>query len=183
MAEVGTEANQGSPEQELLRAATAGDRAAFEKLIAPLLGPGFGLARAMMGDPAEAEDVVQEAALKAWRKLHQVKPGLPVRPWFLGIVANQCRSTRRTRWWRMSRASGELELTEEARSGPGPEVIDLRRALGTLDQRARLLVVLRYYLDLPMEEVAAAAGIPVGTAKSGLSRALAKLRPGLDVGE
>ena len=53
----------------------------------------------MLHDPHTAEDVVQEASLKAWRKLDQVRPGRRLKPWFLAIVANECREVRRGRWW------------------------------------------------------------------------------------
>src|SRR5258707_13356146 len=75
----------------------------FEGLIGPLVEPGLRLAHSMLGDRWEAEDATQEAVTKAWRKLGQLRPGMPVRPWFLTIVANQCRNVRRNQWFRTLR--------------------------------------------------------------------------------
>lgn len=83
----------------LVQEAKSGDTTAFEILLDPLLESGYRLACGMLHDHYAAEDAVQEAALKAWRKLRQLRDGTEMRPWFLGIVANECRSTRRSRWW------------------------------------------------------------------------------------
>src|SRR5713226_3966990 len=82
----------------VIAAAKDGDDVAFETLIRPLLEPGYRLAGGMLQDHQAAQDAVQEAALKAWRKLRQLRTGSQMRPWFLAIVANECRSVRRSRW-------------------------------------------------------------------------------------
>src|SRR5258707_13914696 len=82
----------------LLEAAKLGDDNAFEVLLVPLLEPGYRLAGGMLQDHQAAQDAVQEAAFKAWRKLRQLRDGLEMRPWFLGIVANECRTVRRSKW-------------------------------------------------------------------------------------
>src|ERR1700687_3151381 len=81
------------------RAARGGAEIAFTALLEPILEPGYRLACAMLHDPQAAEDAVQEAAFKAWRKLGRLRQGADMRPWFLGIVANECRTTRRSGWW------------------------------------------------------------------------------------
>src|SRR6202165_6205820 len=83
----------------LIQAAKHGDEEAFEVLLKPLLEPGYRLAGGMLQDHQAAQDAVQEAAVRAWRKLRQLRDGSDMRPWFLGIVANECRSVRRSRWW------------------------------------------------------------------------------------
>src|SRR5690242_20982462 len=84
----------------VMASAAAGDAASFSRLIEPLLDPAFRLAAVMLGDRAAAEDAVQEASIKAWRKLRQLRGDeRSLRPWFLSIVANECRMTRRRRWW------------------------------------------------------------------------------------
>ena len=85
-------------EPELISRAAAGDKHAFEDLLRPVIGPAARLAYGMLQDRAEAEDVVQESAIKAWRKLGNIRPGADFKPWFLGIVANQCRTVRRGSW-------------------------------------------------------------------------------------
>src|SRR6266568_1860341 len=83
---------------DLVRQAQAGDDGAFAALLRPVVPAAYRLAGAMLHDPHAAEDIVQDASLKAWRKLDQLKAGREMQPWFLGIVANECRSLRRSRW-------------------------------------------------------------------------------------
>jgi RNA polymerase sigma-70 factor, ECF subfamily len=153
-------------------ARTAGS--GFELALSSLLTDGYRLACAMLHDPQAAEDAVQEAAVKAWRKQHRLRVGAELRPWFLGIVANQCRSTRRMRWWSEARWLPEL-----AADGPGDEVaagVDLRRALRRLDHRKRLALVMYWYLDLPVEDIAVATGSSVHAVETRLRRGITELR-------
>src|SRR5215467_3710188 len=92
-----------TPETSLVARARRGDAGAFDALIGPWIEPAWRFAAASLRDPEEARDVVQEAALKAFRKLDQLRDGAPVRPWFFAIVSNQCHSLRRTRWWTVVR--------------------------------------------------------------------------------
>jgi len=160
----------------LVLAAQEGDRLAFDALIGPLIEPAYRLAFGMLHQREEAEDAVQEAAVKAWRKLGNLRPGANLRPWFLGIVANQCRTTRRSRWWSVIKLA---HLQVAAPSGGMLPFVgeDLRQALRRLEPGQRAAVILRFYLDLPLEEVAAVLSIPIGTAKSRLSRGIRRLRP------
>ena len=90
---------QSGSEDSLVAAAIDGDEGAFDTLVGPLIDPGFKLAAVMLRDSEEARDAVQEACVMAWRKLRQLRGEAQIRPWFLSIVANQCRSVRRARWW------------------------------------------------------------------------------------
>lgn len=81
---------------DLISRARAGDKTAFEDLLRPVIGPAARLAYGMLQNHAEAEDVVQEAAVKAWRRMGNLHAGSDFGPWFLGIVANQSRTVRRT---------------------------------------------------------------------------------------
>jgi RNA polymerase sigma-70 factor (ECF subfamily) len=89
---------------ERIQRAKAGDGRAFDQLLSPVLDPAFRLAMTMLNDRAAAEDAVQEAALKMWRNLGSFRPGSEMRPWALAIVANECRNTRRGRWWGVIRS-------------------------------------------------------------------------------
>jgi len=165
----------------LLRA-QAGDGRAFEELLEPVLDQAFRLAITMLRDRGAAEDAVQEAALKAWTKLGRFRPGADLRPWFLAIVANECRSVRRSTWWRVVR-SGDVA------AGPPPgswdavaaDRLDLDAALDRLPRRHLLALTLYYHLDLPTDEVARVLGCSRNAARVRIHRALRALRPGLAV--
>jgi len=161
----------------LYEQAVAGDENAFEALVGPLVEPAIRLAYSMLGDRTEAEDAVQEAVTRAWRKLGQLRAGMPVRPWFLAIVVNQCRNIRRTRWFRLVRTPDSFQLDKDPQVGV--ERIDLARALARLPDSDRQALFLYFYLDLPMDEVGVALGISAVAAKGRIYRACRRLRPGL----
>lgn len=155
----------------------AGDSAAFESLIRPLVEPGLRLALSMLGDRRDAEDATQEALTRAWRKLHQLRPEMPVRPWFFAIVANQCRNMRRTAWFRLT--SVVDMVYRQSAAEPDVEHLDLERGLEQLPAIDRGALFLFFYLDLPIEEVAGALGVSPAAAKSRIYRACHRLRPAL----
>ena len=135
-------------------------------------------------DAAEAEDVAQAGFIKAYRALHRFRPGAPFRPWLLTIVANEARNRRRAA---ARRASLALRLSEDRPSvdaAPSPEASvlarepaqDLLRAVNALRERDRVVIILRYFLDLSEIEMAQVLGCSRGTVKSRLSRALERLR-------
>jgi RNA polymerase sigma-70 factor (ECF subfamily) len=150
---------------------------AFMDAIDPLLPMAYRLARGMLKDHHEAEDVVQEATLKAWKHRGSLRAGSPIRPWFLTIVANQCRQTFRARWWSVIRQP-ELPSGIPDQAGSEPDEVEaLRQGMLKLPERDRLILVLRYYLDLSFQEVAAALHISPPAARVRTHRALARLRP------
>lgn len=161
---------------------TAVDRDAFEALIGPLAEPAYRLALTILRQREEAEDAVQEATIKAWRHIDQLRDGAAVRSWFLSIVANQARSVRRGRWFQV------VKLAEPERTGGGPEDAvaqhaDIRRAMALLKPDDRLALYLRYYLDLPLPEAATVLGISESAAKARIHRAAQRMRPVLDLPE
>ncbi len=159
----------------LVQAAKQGDDQAFESLLDPLLEPAYRLACGMLHDHQAAEDAVQEAAIKAWRKVGNLREGSEMRPWFLGIVANECRDTRRSGWWSVVKSL----LPDQPIDEPAEKVlggIDLRRALLAMESKKRLALVLHWYLDLPLDEVAAITGSSVHATESRLQRGIQELR-------
>jgi RNA polymerase sigma-70 factor (ECF subfamily) len=152
----------------------------FEELILPLAEPGYRLACAMLHDPQAAQDVVQDASLTAWRKLTRVRDRSRIRPWFLGIVVNECRNSRRRKWT----ADVSLGLPEHLSVVSAEEQVlrgaDLRRAVNQLGNIDRLVVVLYFYIDLPLDEVALVIGSSVAAARGRLYRAVKRLRPDLE---
>jgi RNA polymerase sigma-70 factor (ECF subfamily) len=162
---------------DLVSRAKAGDRFAFDELVGPLVDQAFRLAFGMLHDREAALDAVQEATIRSWRKLGNLRPGTEMRPWFLAIVANQCRNIARGRWWSVLRTdvippAAAADFEDHVASGA-----DLRRALRRLAAEQREAIVLHYYLDLPLHEVAGIAGVPVGTVKSRINRGIVALRP------
>ena len=148
----------------------------FEALIGPLVEPGLRLAYSMLGDRAEAEDATQESITKAWRRLRTLRDRDQARPWFLAIVANQCRNLRRARWFRTVR----LPAFFQPSAAPTElDRIDIERALAGLSMSDRQILFMHYYLDLPTEEIAVALGISRAAAKGRIYRACKRLRPGL----
>jgi RNA polymerase sigma-70 factor (ECF subfamily) len=160
----------------LLAAAVAGSEEAFDSLFRPLVDPGYRLAVVMLRSPHDAEDAVQEAILEARRHLRRLRDEGTLRPWFLAIVANECRSWRRRRWWahewlpRLRRAGSD---TEES---VAPSA-DLARAFARLGAEDRLAIFLFYGMDLPLDELARAMGRSVPAARSRLQRALRRMPP------
>jgi RNA polymerase sigma factor (sigma-70 family) len=161
-------------EADLIEAARAGDGSAFAELVRPQYQAAFRVAYGMLHDVAEAEDAVQEAAFKAWKRLSNLREGASLRPWFLAIVANQCRTVSKGRWW--SVLKGEPPETQ-GRSVDLAAAVDLRRALRRLGHDERLVLVLRYYLDMPFEEIATTLGISTKAARNRVERAVRRLRP------
>jgi RNA polymerase sigma-70 factor, ECF subfamily len=167
---------------DLVRDAKRGDEAAFTSLLRPLLEPAYRLAAGMLQDRQLAEDAVQEAAVKAWRKINQLREGTEMRPWFLGIVANECRTTRRSRWWSVLKIDAERRNTE-APDDAAVRGIDIRNALKRLRPEQRLVVVLYFYLDLPLDEIATIAGASFAAVRGRLYRGIRELRADFPITE
>lgn len=166
---------------QLIVSAAAGDADSFAVLIEPLLDPAYRLAAVMLADRSSAEDAVQEASIKAWRKLRQLRGDLnSLRPWFLSIVANECRMARRQRWWSVFKLA---DIPSSASSPEQSATSDLHGALLKLSPDERLPLVLHFYLDLPMDEVARALHVSPAAAKSRIYRAAKRLRSDLTVEE
>jgi RNA polymerase sigma factor (sigma-70 family) len=159
----------------LVQAAQHGDESAFELLLEPLLEHGYRLACAMLHDNSAAEDAVQEAAFRAWLKVAQLRDPADMRPWFLTIVANQCRTLRRSRWWSVVRVDAPEPMAAPP-DGAVLEALELRKALRAMDEGKRLILVLHWYLDLPLEEIAVVTGTSVHAAESRLLRATRELK-------
>lgn len=165
----------------LMSSAAAGDADSFAALIEPLLDPAYRLAAVMLDDRPAAEDAVQEASLKAWRKLRQLRgDSTTLRPWFLSIVANECRMMRRQRWWGVLKVA---ELPSAVSSLDQGATSDLKAALLKLSPEERLPLVLHFYLDLPLAEVAQALRVSPAAAKSRIYRAAKRLRSDLTLEE
>lgn len=164
--------------EDLIGRARGGDETAFVELLEPLWDLAYRLAFAMLAQREAAEDAVQEAVLSAWRHRHNLREGTPsLRPWFLTIVANRCRSMRRSPWWRALPLPFPAPGLEISEGGAHEELVDLHRALARLRDDQRMALALHYYLDLPIDEVARVLGISRAAAKARVHRAVSALRP------
>jgi RNA polymerase sigma-70 factor (ECF subfamily) len=155
------------------------EAAAFEARLQPVYSEAIRLAFGMLRNSALAEDAAQEAALRAWRSRRNLREGTDLRPWLLAIVANCCRDVRRSSWWRLGGSPTPEGAAEPAAPNAGEhreEIYDLRDALQRLGHRDRLVIVLRYYLDLSHEDVAAITGQSETAVRARASRALRRLR-------
>ncbi|MCX7621105.1 MAG: sigma-70 family RNA polymerase sigma factor [Acidimicrobiales bacterium] len=181
---------------DLVAAAQAGDRQAFDELVRVTYADTYTLAYRLTGDEEDAQDVVQEAYLRAFRGLKRFRGDAQFSTWMYRITAN-CASTylgKRSRH-RHDELSEELAVSDE-RESANPELRAetgalrdrLQVALRALPPRLRAVVVLRDIYDLPHEAIAAELGISESAAKVRLHRARRKLREDLfsipgDVGE
>ena len=185
---------EATPEREadLIERARHGDVSAFEALVRAHQEVSFRTAWIASGGADDAEDAAQEGFMKAFAALPRFRPNAPFRPWLLTIVANEARNRRRSANRREALA---LRAPAATAGGvavePSPEAailaIERRRALldavNRLPDADREVVAFRYLLELSEAETAAALGVPVGTAKSRLFRALNRLRAMISTAE
>lgn len=143
----------------------------------------FRAAYLVLRDAAEAEDAAQDAFVKAYAALGRFRPGAPFRPWMLRIVTNEARNRHKAA---SRRASLALHVGQGNPSNavPSPEAAVvgneqrelLLTVLESLREEDRRVIAYRYFLDLSESEMAESMGCAVGTVKSRLARALARLR-------
>jgi RNA polymerase sigma-70 factor, ECF subfamily len=186
-------------EEELVQRAQAGDQAAFCQLVLSHQQFAYNLALRSLGDPSEAEDVAQEAFLRAWLSLPRFRRGSQFRTWLYRIVVNLCynrlpalrrqlealpvvetlESGDPLTWGDAARLSG----SEWEQPAPAVEAAEQRRFLHcqveALPESYRMLISLRYDQDLSYDEIATITGMPLGTVKTGLHRAHNQLRQAL----
>ena len=157
-----------------------GDRDAFRHLVERYKDVLYGTACLMTGSRAHAEDHVQEAMLSAWRGIRGFRKGLPFKPWLVRILVNVVLSQRRRR------LVATISLGEEDWPEEGTDMAEavaakedrqaVRRALAGLSAEHRQVIVLRYFAELTVTEVAQSLQVREGTVKSRLHRALGSLK-------
>jgi RNA polymerase sigma-70 factor, ECF subfamily len=162
------------------------DRAAtFEVLASQHLDASYRLARLILSDPIEAEDATHDAFLAAWRGWSQLREPEHFDAWFGRILVNTCRNQlRRAHRQTVIDVSGLLELPDVGRSTEDGVVnrMELERAFAALSPDHRTVLALRFYSDLPVEQIAARLSVRSGTVKSRLHHALRALNAVLQAG-
>ncbi len=170
-------------QRERVELARRGDHDAFALLAGTFVARLDAAARLILRDPELARDAVQEGFIRAWRNLPALRDPDRFEAWLRRLVVRSCIDMLRRR----GRRPIEIELTPI----DSPTVADissviadrelLDQALRRLDPEWRAVVVLHFYLGMPLPAVAATLGIPIGTAKSRLHRSLSAMRLTIDV--
>lgn len=177
---------EGRPleDTELVERARRGDVNAYEELVRRYQELAFRTAYLTLGGAAEAEDAAQGAFAKAYYALPRFRAGAPLRPWLLRIVVNEARNRRKSAGRRANLALRVAADRPSEDAAPSPEAAALAAetratlldAVNQLREDDRLVIAYRYFFELSEAEMAAALGVPRGTVKSRLSRALGRLR-------
>jgi RNA polymerase sigma factor (sigma-70 family) len=169
-------------QQDLVDRARRGDHDAFATLAAAAIFRLDAAARLILRDPDQAKDAVQETLVRAWRDLPTLRSPARFDAWLHRLLYRACiDESRRLRRHRFDVDISPIDLS--SLSDPNSATVDrdqLERGFSRLEPEARALLVMHHYLDLPLPEVAIALGIPLGTAKSRLHRALQLMRAALD---
>lgn len=174
---------------EIIQRARGGDGEAWEALVQTHQQAAFRLAYLLLADSGEAEDVAQEAFLRAYRAMDRFDETRPFRPWLLRITANLARNRKRSlgRYWHaLARAARrDPDSFAEARAwDPNDhgslQAARLWQAVRRLSEKDQRVVYLRYFLDYSEAEMAETLEIARGMVKSRLHRALGRLRSVID---
>ncbi len=178
----------------LIQDALAGEQAAYAELVHRHRQRVYALALRMVRNPADAEDLAQEAFLRAFRALPTVDLTRPFLHWLLRITTNACLDHHRRRKARPELLGPPPGIDEDdweprdADPGPLPDhAVEsressewLERVLAGLPPRYRAVITLRYVEDLSYEEIASLLGLPLGTVKAQIHRAHAQVRKRLE---
>ncbi len=168
---------------EMIKRVKEGDEQAFQQLYELTKHKVYRSVVYLAGDRADVCDIVSEIYLELIRALDGYKEELPFRSWMNGLVILQVRNWNRRRWRRFRIAEKKKQYTiEQVVDAPEQQIVsDERRRevlelLERLSYKLRAVVVLRYYEELTLAEIAEALQIPVGTVKSRHDQAMKKLR-------
>ena len=169
-------------QRELVERARGGDHDAFASLAAAAISRLDSAAWLILRDAEQAKDAVQNALVRAWRDLPTLRDPDRFDAWLNRLVVRACIDEAR----RLRRHRVDVELTPlmtPSVDGLESRIVDrdqIERGFLRLEPEMRAVIVLHHYLDLSLPDVAASLGIPLGTAKSRLHRALALMRAALE---
>jgi RNA polymerase sigma-70 factor, ECF subfamily len=157
--------------------------AAFTRLADEHLDKAYRLARTILRDEAAAQDATHDAFVQAWRKWETLRDPARFEPWFDRILVNTCRDRLRAPSWLATDISAEVALASGDHSGHMDDRAVLGAAIAALSPDHQVVVALRFYRDLAIEDIAGRLGIPTGTVQSRLHYALKRLHETLDGGD
>ena len=169
-------------EREATPTAESTRRTSFLAGVGPSLDRSYRLAGLLLGNAHEAEDAVQDALAIAWQRFDDLRQRDRFGAWFDRILVNGCRDRLRRR--------GTVKFIpmdvsiDRVGADPFQELIErdaLLKGLARLTPDERIVIVLRFWADMPLEGIADRLGWPLGSVKSRLHRALGRLREGIDI--
>ncbi len=153
---------------------------AFRALAEDHLGDSYSLASAILGNATDAQDAVHDAVIAGWRKWASLRDPAKFEPWFRRIVVNTCKERlRRSSRRRTTDIETQVTLSVPDGAADVHDRLLVERGLADLNPDDRIVLALRYYHDLKIEDIATILDIPSGTATSRLRAAHARLREAL----
>jgi RNA polymerase sigma-70 factor (ECF subfamily) len=172
---------------ELIRKFKKGDILAFDQLVLKYQDKIYGLCRYMLGNAHDAEDAAQDTFIKAYRNLNHFRPDASFYTWLYRIAANTCLDYKKRPFFEsIFKSSDEDEdfFQEPVSDEPSPEKmyedkqlgLVLRKGLGKLSSKLRVVIILKEIEGLSYEEIAEVLEVSVGTVKSRISRAREELK-------
>ncbi len=172
-------------QRALVERAQAGDHDAFSILVRASYPRLYGTANLILRDRDRAQDTVQDVLILAWRHIRALRDADAWDAWLYRLTVRACyRSARQSK----RREVVELHLADEPESAGASDIHAsyaehdrLRRELGRLPIDQRAVLVLHFYLDLPLTDLAVVLDVPLGTAKSRLHRGLEAMRASMRV--
>jgi RNA polymerase sigma-70 factor, ECF subfamily len=167
--------------RELVERARAGDHEAFGEIARLAIGRLYAVAFLILRDQAQAEDATQEALVAAWRDLAALRDPDRFDAWIRKLLVRACyREARRQRLARIDASVTVIDVIEPDRSIELVDRDEIEHGFRRLNADERTVIVLHHYLGLPLTEVAETLGIPDGTVRSRLHRALRSMRAAID---
>ena len=165
-------------QRRLVELAREGDHDAFAELVRSAIARLDTAARLILRDPELARDAVQEGLIRAWRDLRGLRDPDRFDAWLYRLTVNSCLDLARRR--RRRPIEVEIDVLQvPTDADPAKAVADralVDDVLRGLDEQGRSIVVLHYFLGMPLADIATCLGIPIGTVKSRLHRALGSMR-------
>ena len=168
--------------RELVERAMAGDHDAFSELARVSIGRLYAVARLILRDPHRAEDATQEALVTAWRDLSALRDPDRFDGWLHRLVLRACyrEASRGRRRWTVETEVRDWDGMVPDQTADFADRDQLERGFRRLAPEQRAVIVLHHYLGLTLDETADALGVPPGTARSRINRAMGALRAALD---
>ena len=157
--------------------------AAFVRLADEHLDKAYRLARAILRDPVEAQDATHDAFVQAWRKWDTLRDRSRFEPWFDRILVNTCRNRLRSTRRQATDISAEVAMATGDHAGRTEDRDVVGAAIAALSPDHQVVVALRYYRDLTVDEIARRLDVPSGTVQSRLHYALKHLRAAIDAAD